>query len=209
LDEVVSACGESCVLDPSLHAGFEVDWTGRWHGRAAAVLRPRGTDAVRQMVLAARHHGVALVPRGGGTGLVGGAVPTATGDQVVLDMSALQHLELDPVAATAVVGAGVTLEQLNDAARPHGLRFAVDIGSRGSATVVGMVCTNAGGLRMLRLGDTSSQLLGVEMVTGAGELVSQMRGLTKDNVGLRWHKLVAGSEGSLGVVCAVVVAMNP
>ena len=198
-----------CVLDRSLWAGYEWDWTRRWHGRVGAVVRPRTVDQVVALVRTARDHQVALVPRGGGTGLVGGCVPTGDGDQVVVDMALFRSIEIDPVGSVALVGAGTTLGELNAAARRWDLRFAVDIASRDSATLGGMVCTNAGGLHMLRYGDTASSVLGLQMVTGAGEVLEHTLGLAKDNTGLRWHQLVAGSEGCLGLVCAVQVALVP
>lgn len=197
------------VTDPDVLAVYEQDWTGRWHGKAAAAARPATTAQVAAVVRAARRHGVAVAVRGGGTGLVGGAVPTADGSMAVLSTERLKGVTVDPLSATADVWAGTTLQELNDAARPHGLMFAVDLGSRGSCTLGGMVATNAGGLRVLRWGDTSHQVIGVEAVDGHGDILTHTQGLLKDNTGVRWHSILAGSEGTLAVLCRLVVRLVP
>jgi len=207
LDDVAGALGADAVLVGDVITAYEQDWTGRWSGRARAVVRPRDAGQTAEVVRLARRHGVALVARGGGTGLVGAAVPSQDGTDVMVCTSRMRQIEIDPLAATALVGAGVTLAELNHAAAPHGLRFAVDSGSRDSATIGGMLATNAGGLRMLRGGDSAAQLLGAEAVNGRGDVLSQLRGLTKDNVGIRWPQLLAGSEGTLGVICRAVVRL--
>lgn len=209
LDAASQHFGVDSVLTGDLAASYETDWTGRWRGSALAVVRPRDTREVTELVRLARRHGVALLPRGGGTGLVGAAVPSTYGTDVMVCTSRLRDLEIDPVSGTALVGAGVRLAELNQAAEPYGLRFAVDLGSRDSATLGGMIATNAGGLRMLRWGDVSAQVLGVEIVTGTAEVLSHLRGLTKDNVGPRWHQLIPGSEGTLGIICRAVLRLVP
>lgn len=206
---VAELFGGDAVLTGDSIARYEHDWTGRWNGAACAVVRPSSTDEVAALVRLACEYGVPLIARGGGTGLVGGAVPSASGTDVLVCTSRLRDMHVDPVSGTATVGSGVTLAELNSAAAEHGFQFAVDVGSRGSATLGGMVATNAGGLRMLRWGDTAGQLLGAEAVTGRGDVLSCMRGLTKDNVGVRWHHLLVGSEGTLGIICRVVVRLVP
>ena len=205
----VEMFGADSVLTGDTIVAYESDWTGRWTGSARAVVRPRNAADTAALVRLARQHGVVLIARGGGTGLVGGAVPSKDASDVMVCTGRMRQLDIDPVAGTAVVGAGVTLAELNSAAAIHGLRFAVDIGSRDSATIGGMIATNAGGLRMLRWGDTAAQLLGVEVVTGHADVLSHMRGLSKDNVGIRWHQLLPGSEGTIGVICKAVVRLVP
>jgi FAD/FMN-containing dehydrogenase len=209
LASVAAALGQDAVLTGDTITAYERDWTGRWTGAARAVVRPRDADETATLVRLAAAHGVALVARGGGTGLVGAAVPSAAGTDVMVCTSRMRDVVVDPVAATALVGAGVTLAELNRHAAEHNLRFAVDLGSRDSATIGGMIATNAGGLRMLRWGDVAAQLLGVEVVTGTGDTLSHLRGLTKDNVGLRWHQMLPGSEGTLGIICRAVVRLVP
>lgn len=204
LGEARAVVGERHVLTGAGDlAGHVVDWTRRWTGAAAAVVRPAGTDEVAALVAAARRHRVGLVPQGGNTGLVGGAVPRSA-DQVVVDLRRLDDLApVDELAAQVTAGAGVTLAALQAHARAAGLRFGVDLGARDSATVGGMVATNAGGLHVVRYGGMRAQVVGVEAVLGTGAVVSRLAGLVKDNTGYDLAQLLCGSEGTLGVVTRV------
>ncbi|HEY3144636.1 MAG TPA: FAD-binding oxidoreductase, partial [Acidimicrobiales bacterium] len=195
--------GASQVLtDPDRTASYAVDWTRRFVGAAdTVVVRPGGVAEVAALVRAARSHGVALVPQGGNTGLVGGGVPLA--GEVVVSLRRLDRLEpVDPLARQVTAGAGVTLATLQAAAHAVGLDFGVDLAARESATIGGMVATNAGGLHVLRYGAMRAQVLGVEAVLGTGAVVSRLAGLVKDNTGYDLAQLLCGSEGTLGIVTA-------
>ena len=202
--------GERHVLtDPGDTAGHVVDWTRRWTGSTGGVVRPASTEDVAALVAAARRHHVALVAQGGNTGLVGGAIPQGP-DQVVVDLRRLSVLEpVDELAAQVTVGAGATLAALQAHARTAGLRFGVDLGARDSATVGGMVATNAGGLHVVRFGAMRSQVVGVEAVLGTGAVVSRLSGLVKDNTGYDLAQLLCGSEGTLGLVTKVRLRLVP
>jgi FAD/FMN-containing dehydrogenase len=195
------AVGEAAVLtDPGLTEGYAVDWTRRWRGVARAVVRPATTDQVEAIVLTARGHGVALVPQGGNTGLVGGSVPRA-GAEVVLSLRRLDDLgPVDVLAGQVTVGAGVTLAALQAHAATAGLAFGVDTGARDSATIGGMIATNAGGVHVVRHGPMRAQVVGVEAVLGTGAVISRLGGLVKDNTGYDLAQLLCGSEGTLAVV---------
>lgn len=187
------------VTDPDVTAGAVVDWTRRFTGATPAVLRPGAVDEVAELVALARAHHVALVPQGGNTSLVAGAVPLA--GEVVLSLARLDDLgPVDLAAGQVTAGAGVTLSRLADHAAAAGLAFGVDIGSRATATVGGMVATNAGGLHVVRHGALRAQLVGVEAVLGTGAVVRRLAGLVKDNTGYDLAQLLCGSEGTLGVV---------
>jgi FAD/FMN-containing dehydrogenase len=195
------ALGEAAVLtDPGLTEGYAVDWTRRWRGVARAVVRPATTDQAEAIVLTARGHGVALVPQGGNTGLVGGSVPRA-GAEVVLSLRRLDDLgPVDVLAGQVTVGAGVTLAALQAHAATAGLAFGVDTGARDSATIGGMIATNAGGVHVVRHGPMRAQVVGVEAVLGTGAVISRLGGLVKDNTGYDLAQLLCGSEGTLAVV---------
>ena len=153
------------------------------------------------MVALAREHAVALVPQGGNTGLVAGSIPLA--GEVVVSLSRLSELgRVDRLAGQVTAGAGVTLAALDAHAAGAGLAFGVDLGSRDSATVGGMVATNAGGLHVVRHGPMRAQVVGVEAVMGTGQVVSRLGGLIKDNTGYDLAQLLCGSEGTLGIVTA-------
>ena len=204
LEAARAAVGESDVLtDPDLTEGYSVDWTRRWRSSAPAVVRPATTGQVAALVTAARCHGVALVPQGGNTGLVGGSVPR-TGAEVVLSLRRLDHVgPVDVLAGQVTAGAGVTLATLQAHAAAAGLAFGIDTGARESATVGGMIATNAGGVHVVRYGPMRAQVVGVEAVLGTGGLVSRLAGLVKDNTGYDLGQLLCGSEGTLGVVTGV------
>lgn len=205
VDEVEAIIGREAVLrEPT---GFdrevyETDWTGRFGGPTPAVLLPRSTVDVVAIVSAARRHRVALVPQGGNTGLVGGGVPGS--GEVVVSLRRFTDIEaVDPLSRQMTVGSGVTLQEVHETAARAGLRYPVDFGARGSATIGGTVATNAGGVNVLRHGMTRRHVVGVEAVLGNGEVVSRLGGLVKDNTGYDLVGLLCGSEGTLAIVTKV------
>ncbi len=153
------------------------------------------------MVAACRRLGVGLTLQGGNTGLVGGSVPLA--GEVVLSLRGLDQVGLvDERTGQVTAGGGATLTAIHGAAGAAGWTYGVDFASRDRATVGGTIATNAGGLRVLRHGDTRAQVLGVEAVLGDGTVVSHLGGLAKDNTGYHLPSLLCGSEGTLGIVTA-------
>ncbi len=187
------------LIGDDLCAGYSRDWTGRFIGRAAAVVRPSDTAEVSMVLSVCHAAGVAVVPQGGNTGMVGGSVPLA--GEVVLSLTRLTDVEpVDREAGQVTVGAGVTLRELQRHAASAGLAFGVDLGARDSATVGGMIATNAGGLRFLRYGGMREQVVGLEAVLADGTVLSHLDGLAKDNTGYPWASLLCGSEGTLAVV---------
>ena len=195
------------VVDRSILASVETDWTGRFHGTALALVRPRHVDEVAALVSWCAKNQVALTTRGGNTGLVAGAVPDAT---VVLSTARLADIEeIDGQGGQASVGSGVPLSALQRELRSTPWEFGVDLGARDSATIGGMVATNAGGIRVVRHGTMRAQLLGIEAVLGDGSVVRHMGGLMKDNTGYDLAALLCGSEGTLGVVTAVRLRLVP
>jgi FAD/FMN-containing dehydrogenase len=193
-----------CPLAPDV-AAYEADWTGRVRGRALAVALPRSAEEVAGVLRACAAEGVHVTVRGGGTGLVAGAVPDGT---VVLATTRLDAL--GPVEDGSVVaGAGTTLAALQAHARAAGWEYGVDMASRDSATVGGTVATNAGGLHVVAHGTTRAQVLGVEAVLADGSVVRRTGGLVKDATGYDLGHLLVGSEGTLGVVTAVRVRLVP
>lgn len=194
---------DGVVADKEIVAGYLDDWTGRFHGKAVCVTRPADTKDVVAIMQVAKERSVPVVTQGGNTGLAGGAIPTRGG--IILSTERLKSIELDSLAQVAKVGAGVTLSELNEYLAASGLRFAVDLASRDSATLGGMAATNAGGIHLIRFGGTRQQLLGVEAVLGGGQLISRMEGLQKDNSGYDWPSILCGSEGTLGVITRVAV----
>jgi FAD/FMN-containing dehydrogenase len=199
-----------CLVEPDLCAPYEVDWSGRYRGRARLVARPKDVEQVREVVLACSEAGIPVVPQGGNTGLVGGSVPRGDGGQVVLSLRRLDSVgEVDQASREVVAGAGVTLAELDRAVEGHGLRLGVDLAARDSATLGGMTATNAGGIHFIRYGPMRSQVTGVEAVLADGRVLRRMGGTRKDNVGYDMVGLLAGSEGTLAVITSVRVRLVP
>jgi FAD/FMN-containing dehydrogenase len=180
-------------------ASFATDWTRRFVGSPRAVVRPGTADETAMVVRALIDARVDIVPQGGNTGLVGATMcdPGA----VIVSTTRLKELGLvDGAAMQVTVGAGVTLGQLHAHVASAGLRFAVDLGARDSATIGGMIATNAGGTSVVRYGMMRSQVQGIEAVLPDGSIVRRMTGLLKDNTGFDFGAILTGSEGTLGVI---------
>lgn len=197
-----------CLTDPALRASYETDWTRRFHGAARAVVRPGSTADVAAILQACAAAGAGVVPQGGNTGLVGGSVPR--GGEVVLSLLRLSEIdEVDAGAGEVTVGAGATLAAVQGAARAAGWEVGVDLGARDSATIGGMVATNAGGVNVVRHGSMRSQLLGFEAVLADGTVVRRLPGIPKDNTGYDIGGMLAGSEGTLAVITRVGLRLVP
>ncbi len=208
-DDLRTVVGDQHVLvDPGLTASYETDWTRRFSGRARCVVRPGSTGEVAGVLRACGVAGVAVVPQGGNTGLVGGGVPV-DGEVVLSTLRLVEIGEVDVVAGQVTVGAGTTVASLQKRVRPLGLDFGVDFAARDSATIGGLVATNAGGENVLRYGGTRQQVIGVEAVLADGSVVSRLEALPKDNTGYDLTGLMSGSEGTLAVLTAVRVRLWP
>ena len=209
--QALRAClGDSNVLvDGDLDA-YQVDWRKRYRGRALAVARPSCTDEVAAVVRLCATHGVPIVPQGGNTGLVGGGVPDASGDQLLLSLSRMRRVRaVDPDNLTATVEAGCVLQALQDEAEAHDLLFPLRLGSEGSCTIGGNLASNAGGTQVLRYGNARELCLGLEVVTASGEVWHGLSGLRKDNTGYDLRDLFIGSEGTLGIITAATMKLFP
>ena len=192
------------------HAGYVTDWRGAYRGVAAAVVRPATTDEVAAVLRICHEAGVAVVPQGGNTGLCGGAVPDASGTQVVLSLTRMRRVrELDRANQTITVDAGAVLADVRAAARDAGLLFPLSLGAEGSCTIGGNLATNAGGTAVLRYGTMRDLTLGLEVVLPDGRVWDGLRALRKDNTGYDLKHLFIGAEGTLGVITAAVLRLFP
>ena len=196
--------------DPAVLAPLLVDWRGRFHGVSPVLLQPRTTQAVAAIVRAAAAHRVALVPQGGNTGLVGGAIPALDGSAVLLSLARLDRIRaVDAAGLTLTAEAGVVLSQVHDAARAVACEFPLSLAAKGSATIGGLVSTNAGGVQVLRHGTMRVLVAGLEAVLPSGEILNQLTGLAKDNTGYDIKQLLIGAEGTLGIVTAAALRLVP
>ncbi|HSV04212.1 MAG TPA: FAD-binding oxidoreductase [Phenylobacterium sp.] len=175
-------------------------------GKPMAIARPRSTDEVAQVLRTAGKAGVPVVPWGGRTGLVDGAHAEGAIALSLERMAAIE--EIDPIGSTMTVQAGCVLEKACEAADAAGLFLPLDLGARGSATVGGVVSTNAGGNRVIRYGMTRDMILGLEVVLADGTVIPAMNRLIKNNTGYDLKQLFIGSEGTLGVVTRAVFRLR-
>ena len=197
-------------VDPDAMAPWLTDWRGKYHGRAAAMLSPATTSEVAAIVRLCAEAKVALVPQGGNSGMVGGATPDASGDQLLLSLRRMNRIRhIDEAAQLAIAEAGVILENFHNAVLAHGLRFPLTLGGKGSATIGGLVSTNAGGTQVLRHGSMRALTLGVEAVLPDGSIFDGLAPLKKDNRGYDLRHLLCGAEGTLGIVTAASLRLVP
>ena len=182
------------------------DWTRRWTPAPLAIALPASVEEVQAVMRWSASEGVAVVPSGGRTGLSGGAV--AANGELVLSLERMNKpLHYDAVDRTLVVQAGMPLEALHNAAREHGLIYPVDFAARGSCTIGGNIATNAGGIRVIRYGNTREWIAGLKVVTADGDLLELNKGLIKNSSGYDFRQLLIGSEGTLGVIVEATVKL--
>lgn len=196
--------------DPDLITPWLTDWRGRYHGAALALASPADTSEVSALVKLCNEFSIAIVPQGGNSGMSGGATPDASGNTIILSLRRMNRiLELDAEGHQAVCQAGVILQSLHEAAAAQRLRFPLTLGGKGSATVGGLISTNAGGTQVLRHGTMRAQVLGVEAVMADGSIFDSLVPLKKDNRGFDLKQLLIGSEGTLGIVTGATLRLLP
>jgi len=178
---------------------FGKDWTKIYPPAPSAIVFPKTTEQVQQIVLWANEHKIGLVPSGGRTGLSAGAV--AANGEVVVAFDHMNSLtEFNPVDRTVKCGAGVITEQLQTFAEDQGLFYPVDFASAGSSQIGGNIGTNAGGIKVIRYGMTRDWIAGMTVVTGKGDILELNKDLVKNNTGYDMRQLFIGGEGTLGFV---------
>ena len=210
LDALREAVGAAYVLTEGDLSKYELDWRKRYRGKALAVVRPGNAAEVSTVVKLCFERSVGVVVQGGNTGLVGASVPDASGTQLLLSLTRLNHIrELDAANLTITVEAGCILQTVQEAAAAKGLLFPLSLAAEGSCTVGGNLATNAGGTQVLRFGNARELCLGLEVVTSNGELWQGLSGLRKDNTGYALRDLYVGSEGTLGVITAATLKLFP
>lgn len=211
IDEIKEAAGAGgWSNDPAVLAPHLIDWRGRVRGTAALIVWPRTTAMVAAIVRAAAARRVALVPQGGNTGMVGGSIPDANGQSVIVSLTRMDWIGApDAAGLTMIVEAGAILENVHTVARAAGLVFPLSLAAKGSATIGGLVATNAGGVQVVRHGTMRARVAGLEAVLPDGQVLDQLDPLVKDNGGYDIKQLLIGSEGTLGIVTRVALRLVP
>ncbi|HYH19939.1 MAG TPA: FAD-binding oxidoreductase [Azospirillum sp.] len=211
LDRIRSIVGDKGLLtDASDMAGYLTEARGRFKGNSPAVVRPATTEEVAAVVKACAEAGVPIVPQGGNTSLVGGSIPYEEGREIVLSLSRLNRIrDIDPLNYTMTVDAGVVLTTIQNAAAEADRLFPLSLGAEGTAQIGGLISTNAGGINVLRYGNTRDLVLGLEVVLPDGRVWNGLRRLRKNNTGYDLKHLFIGGEGTLGIVTGAVLKLFP
>ena len=198
------------VTDAQVLAPHLLDWRRKYRGAARALVTPGTTEEVAAVVRACAQAGVPIVPQGGHTGLVGGGTPFEDGRAVILSTARLNRIRaVDAVNNTITVEAGCVLQAIQQEAARHDRLFPLSLAAEGTCQIGGNLATNAGGLNVLRYGNARRQVLGLEVVLPDGRVWDGLRGLRKDNTGYDLKQLFVGAEGTLGVITAAVLELQP
>ena len=198
------------TTDADLVTPWLTDWRGRFTGKALGLASPASTAEVAGFVKLCAAHRVPIVPQGGNSGMSGGATPDDTGHAVVLSLRRMDKVrDFDVDARQITCDAGLILQTLHDTVEAQALRFPLTLGGKGSATVGGLISTNAGGTQVLRHGSMRAQVLGIEAVMADGSVFDSLQPLKKDNRGFDLKQLLIGSEGTLGIVTAATLRLLP
>ncbi len=208
LDDLLQAAPDLRLkTEPADLEHYGRDWTRRWLPAPLAIALPATVEEVQAVMRWAHQHGVAVVPSGGRTGLSGGAV--AANGELVLSLERMNRaLDFNAVDRLLTVQAGMALEAVHNTAREHGLQYPVDFAARGSCSIGGNIATNAGGIRVIRYGNTREWIAGMKVVTGTGELLDLNRGLVKNSSGYDLRHLLIASEGTLGIVVEATLRLT-
>lgn len=211
LDRFAAIVGETHALRAEADTSpYAREPRGLWTGRTPLVLKPGSVAEVSRILALATETKTPVVPQGGNTGLVGGQVPHAAGNEIVVSLSRLNRIrEIDVLSNTITVEAGVVLEALHRAVEAADRMFPLSLGSQGSCQVGGNLSSNAGGTAVLAYGNARELCLGVEVVLPTGEVFDDLRKLKKDNTGYDLKNLFVGAEGTLGIVTAAVLKIFP
>lgn len=201
---------KNIITDKADMAPFLEDWRGNFKGDAAAVLLPTSTQEVSDILALADAHDLFIVPQGGNTGLVGGGIPDMSGKMFILSLSRMNKIrEISADNRSMIVEAGCILEDLHNLADKHELYFPLNLAAKGSCSIGGNLSTNAGGINVLRYGNTRDLCLGLEIVLVGGKVMNLLTSLRKDNTGYDLKQLFIGGEGTLGIITAASLKLFP
>ncbi|MFP4207153.1 MAG: FAD-binding oxidoreductase [Wenzhouxiangella sp.] len=202
--------GPGLLLPGSDLARYESEWRGRFESRALAVARPADVDMLAAVVASCCRHGIAMVPQGGNTGLVGGAVACGQRRELIISLDRLRRVrDVDADSACLTAEAGCSLGEATRVAARAGWRLPLALASADSATIGGVLATNAGGNETIRFGNARQLVLGIEAVWPDGSIWHGLSPLRKNNAGYDLVQLLVGSEGTLGIISAATLALAP
>lgn len=211
ISQLQAIVGEPYVLTQSADTTpYCTEWRGRWVGQCLAVAKPANTAQVAEVVKLCGQHGINIVPQGGNTGAVGGSIPYGQPNSLVLNLSRLNNIRaVDAANFTITVEAGCILQHVQEAALNANRFFALSLGSEGTCQIGGNIASNAGGIQTIAFGNCRDQVLGLEVVLPNGDIWHGLRTLRKDNTGYDLKHLFIGSEGTLGIITAATLKLQP
>ncbi len=211
LDRIRAIVGDRGMLtEPNDTAPYAEDWRRLYKGSTQAVIRPANTKELAEVVRLCAEAGTPIVPQGGNTSMVGGAVPNEDGSELVVSTARMTKIhEIDPVDLTMTIESGVTLKAAQNAALDAGCLLPLSISSEGSAQIGGVLAVNAGGNNTVRYGNARDLVLGLEVVLPDGTIWNGLRRLRKDNTGYCLRQLFVGSEGTLGIITTAILKLAP
>ena len=207
-DYLRSVVGDAGIVSEDALAAMLVEWRGRWQGKTPLALAPSSADQVATIIRYCNDYQIPVTPQGGNTGLVGGQIPH--NNEVLISMRRMNAVRrVSPDNNSMIVDAGVTLKEAQSAAENVHRLFPLSIGSEGSCQIGGVISTNAGGVNVLRYGNTRSLVLGLEAVMPNGDIWNGLKELRKDNTGYDLKQLLIGAEGTLGIITGAALSLFP
>lgn len=210
LEAIENLFGARMVRGEAIDDSFLHEWRGRWEGQALCMVEPQGVREIAELVKIARAEGLHLVTQSGNTGLTGAQIPFDKERAVLVQMRRMNTISaVDSHSQSLIAGAGAVLADIHKAAASANMQFPLSIASEGSACIGGLVANNAGGHHVMRFGMMRDLVLGLEVITGTGEVWDGLSSLRKDNSGYDLKQFFIGSEGGLGIITAAALKLFP
>ena len=207
ISSIIRALSPDSIVEKSEQNPYLTEWRGLWHGNCDLVVKPKSTEEIAKILEICDAFKIPVVPQGGNTGLVGGGVPNGG---IVVSTSKLNKIrEIDPINLTLTCESGCILNNVQTACEKVNRLFPLSLGAEGSCQIGGNLSTNAGGVQVLRYGNTRDLVLGIEAVLPNGQIWNGLRGLRKDNTGYDLKHLFMGAEGTLGIITAATLKLYP
>ena len=210
-DKLTLIVGEKNILTEQKElTKYSKDWRGFYNNKSLCVIFPINTKKLKEIVIFCFENDIKIVPQGGNTSLTGASVPTYKSQEIIINFSKMNKiLEIDKSNLTVLVEAGLILDNLKENLDKEGLYFPINLSSSGSCMIGGNIATNAGGINALKYGTMKDNLIGIEMITGNGTLLSNLSKMKKNNTGYDLKSIVSSSEGTLGMISKALLKIYP
>ena len=210
-DKLTLIVGEKNILTEQKElTKYSKDWRGFYNNKSLCVVFPINTKILKEVAIFCFENNIKIVPQGGNTSLTGASVPTYQSQEIIINFSKMNKiLEIDKSNLTVLVEAGLILDNLKENLDKEGLYFPINLSSSGSCMIGGNIATNAGGINALKYGTMKDNLIGIEMITGNGKLLSNLSKMKKNNTGYDLKSIVSSSEGTLGMISKALLKIYP